>query len=67
LGSIREESSNSITNIGEHFIELFLGVELVVLTESSSVVSDVLEDLIIEASPHWRDDVNTGGDSCDDE
>lgn len=67
FGSIGEESSDSIADIGEHFIELLLGTELVVLAESGSVVSDVLEDLIIEASPDWGDDVDAGGYSCDDE
>lgn len=65
--SIREEVGDAMTNIGEHLVEFLLGIEPVVLAESGPVVAHVLEDLLVEASPHRWDHVDSGCHSCDDQ
>lgn len=60
--SIGEEGNKSVSNIGEHFIELLLGVELLILPESGVVISNMLPDFLIEpVSQRW--DGNNGGKS----
>jgi hypothetical protein len=51
--SISEEGSESVSDIAEHFIELLLGVELLVLSQGGIVVSNVLPDFLVESVSQW--------------
>lgn len=64
--SVTEEGDDAIADVAKHAVEFLLGVEPVVLAQSSIVVADVLEDLLVEAAAHWGDDEDAGGDTCDD-
>lgn len=48
-GSIGEEGGETVSDVGEHFIELLLSVESLVLSEGGIVVSDVLPDFLVES------------------
>lgn len=63
MDSITEEGGNTVTSVSQEFIELFLGVELVVLTQSGIVVSEVLEDLLVESVSQGRNHID-GASHC---
>jgi hypothetical protein len=50
-----EEGGESMANIAQKLMKLFLSVESVSLAESGIIVSDVLEDLLVEMVAEWRD------------
>ena len=64
--SIREESDESVSDIGEHFIELLLSVEFLILSESGVVISDVFPDFLIESVSQWWNGDNGNEGTGDD-
>jgi hypothetical protein len=50
-----EEGDQSVANVAQKVVKLFLSVEPVSLAESGIIVSDVLEDLLVEVVAEGRD------------
>jgi len=47
-------------------MELFFGVESIVLAKGGIVVSKMLEDLVVESSSHWGNNIDAHGEPTQD-
>ena len=56
--SISEESPASMSQVAQKLIELLLSVKLIELIELSIVISNMLENLLIESVSHWWNENN---------
>lgn len=51
--SITKEGLDSVSHVSEEFVELLLGLEFIVLSQSRIIVSKVLPNFLIESVSQW--------------
>lgn len=51
-----EEGDETVSEVAQKLVKLFLSIEPVALVEGGIVVADMLEDLLVEVVPHGRDE-----------